>query len=320
MSDQQKGILAMIGAGLIWGLTPILYKALSHIPATEILAHRTTWSLVFFAAILGVQGRLGHIRLALTGKRQIALILAAAATISINWFIFILAIQIGHATEASLGYYIFPLVAVVIGRFVFGERLGPAQQVAVALAALAVGVLTWGLGVAPWISLVLATSFGLYSAIKKHLPVGPMVSVTCETLFFLPLGLGILTYHHGNWPGSGQGTYGTNLTDSALLMLSGPLTALPLILFAFAARRLTLSTVGLMQFINPTLQFVCAVAIFGEPFTQWHQIAFVLIWVAVAIFSIAALRQDKAARRSAMAASGVSTHVRNRASDASAKP
>ncbi|MFT7594616.1 MAG: chloramphenicol-sensitive protein RarD [Paracoccaceae bacterium] len=316
MTDPQKGILAMIGAGLIWGLAPILYKALSHIPATEVLAHRTGWSLVLFSGILALQGRLGHIRLALTGKRQIALILAASVMISINWFIFILAIQIGHATEASLGYYIFPLVAVVIGRFVFGERLGRAQQVAVALAALAVGVLTWGLGVAPWISLVLAVSFGLYSAIKKHLPVGPMVSVTCETLFFLPLGLGILAYHHG----SGQGAYGTNLTDSALLMLSGPLTALPLILFAFAARRLALSTVGLMQFINPTLQFVCAVAIFGEPFTQWHQIAFVLIWIAVAIFSVATLRQDKARRRSAIAASGVSAQIKNSASDASAKP
>jgi len=316
MTDQQKGFWAMIGACVIWGLAPILYKSLSHIPAPEVLAHRTGWSFVFFAGILALQGRFGDLRLALTGRRQIAMILAATALISINWFVFILAIQIGHATEASLGYYIFPLLAVLIGRFVFGEKLALMQWLAISLAALAVLVLTWGMGVAPWISLVLATSFGLYGAVKKQLPVGPMVSVTCETLFFLPVGLCILVVQHG----SGQGVFGTNLFDSALLMLSGPLTALPLILFAFAARRLPLSTVGVMQFLNPTLQFFCAVIIFGEPFTQWHQVAFVLIWMAVAIFSVMALRQDRLTRRAAMAATGVSAQVKNPASEASAKP
>lgn len=320
MSEQQKGFWAMIGACLIWGLAPVLYKALSHIPAPEVLAHRTGWSFVFFAGILALQGRLGAIRDALSGRRQIAMILTATVMISINWFIFILSIQIGRATEASLGYYIFPLVAVVIGRFAFGERLGAGQWLAVAVAGLAVAVLTWGMGVAPWISLVLAVSFGFYGAVKKKLAVGPMVSVTCETLVFLPLGFGILAYYHGGWQEGGQGAFGSNLIDSALLMLSGPLTAAPLILFAFAARRLALSTVGLMQFLNPTLQFILAVMLFGEPFTEWHQIAFALIWVAVVIFSIAALRQDRAARRSAMAASGVSAQARNPASEASAKP
>lgn len=290
MSETKKGIAAIICACMIWGLSPIFYKALTHIPAPEVLAHRTGWSLIFFAGVLALQGRLGEIHKALSSWRQVGLIALASAMISINWFLFIVSIQIGHATEASLGYYIFPLVAVLIGRFGFGERLGRAQWLAVGLAALAVGVLTFGLGVAPWISLILATTFGLYSAIKKRLPLGPVVSVTCEILFFLPIGLTILIVQHG----IGQGVFGRELWDSAMLILSGPLTAMPLILFSYAAHRVSMATVGLLQYINPTLQFFCAVALFGEPFTQWHQMAFVLIWGAVIIFSLASIRQNRA--------------------------
>ena len=290
MSDTQKGILAMIAASMIWGLSPIFYKALSHIPAPEVLAHRTGWSLVIFSGLLMLQGRLGEIRAALSTRRQIAMIAFASAMISANWYLFIVSIQIGRATEASLGYYIFPLVAVLVGRFVFGERLGPGQWLAVALATIAVAVLTYGLGVAPWVSLVLATSFGLYGVVKKMLPVGPVVSVTCETLFFLPIGLGILIASHG----AGQGAFGQNFTDSTLLILSGPMTALPLILFSYAARRVAMATVGLLQYINPTLQFLIAVFVFGEAFTLWHQIAFALIWAALVIFSVASLRQNRA--------------------------
>ena len=163
------------------------------------------------------------------------------------------------------------------------------QWLAVGVAALAVGVLTLGLGVAPWISLVLASTFGLYGAIKKKLPLGPVVSVTCEILFFMPIGLAILVLQHS----SGQGAFGREVWDSALLILSGPLTAMPLILFSYAARRVTLATVGLLQYINPTLQFLIAVMLFGEPFGIWHQIAFALIWTALVIFSAASLRQSK---------------------------
>lgn len=316
MSETQKGIWAMIGACTIWGLSPLYYKLLAHIPPLEVLAHRTLWSFALFTAILALRGRLGEARAALRGWRRVGLFLLASATISTNWFFYIMSIQIGHATEASLGYYIFPLVAVLIGRFGFGERLRPAQWLAVGLAALGVGGLTWGLGVAPWISLILAGSFGAYGAVKKYLPVGPMVSVTIEILFFLPVGLTMLAIQHG----SGQGAFGRELWDSALLVFSGPLTATPLILFSAAARRVPMATVGILQYLNPTLQFFCAVAIFGEAFTFWHQIAFALIWAALAVFSVSALRQDRASRRAAMAATGVSAQVRNPASEASAKP
>lgn len=295
MTEGQKGIVAIIAACVIWGLSPLFYKLLTHVPPLEVLAHRTGWSLVFFAALLGFQGRLGDMRRAFAGRRQSGLIALASVLISINWFTFILAVQIGHATEASLGYFIFPLVAVLIGRFGFGERLDRWQWISVAMAGLAVAVLTWGLGVAPWISLVLASSFGFYSAIKKLLPVGPVVSVTCETLLVLPIGLTVLVVQHA----TGQGAFGREIWDSALLILSGPLTAIPLILFSYAARRVALTTVGLLQYINPSLQFLCAVAVFGEAFTGWHQIAFGLIWIALILFSLAPIRQVNQKRHAA---------------------
>ena len=316
MTETRKGMLAMIGACVIWGLSPLYYKMLAHIPPLEVLAHRTLWSFALFTVILALRGRLGEMRRALTGWRRVGLFALASAMISTNWFFYIMSIQIGHTTEASLGYYIFPLVAVLIGRFGFGEHLAPAQWSSVGLAALAVGVLTWGLGVAPWISLLLAVTFGLYGAVKKQLPVGPMVSVTIEILFFLPIGLSMLAIQHG----SGQGAFGHDGWDSALLILSGPLTATPLLLFSAAARRVPMATVGLLQYLNPTLQFFCAVVIFGEAFTLWHRIAFGLIWAALALFSVSVLRQDRASRRAAMAATGVSAQVRNPPSEASAKP
>ena len=311
MKDATKGILAMVGACTIWGVSPLFYKMLAHVPPPEVLSHRTLWSVIFFTGVLAFQRRLPELGSAFRGRRQIGVIALAAAMISVNWFIFILSIQIGRATEASLGYYIFPLMTVLVGWMWFGERLGAAQWGAVALAAVAVLVLTIGLGVAPWISLVLATTFAVYGALKKGLALGPVVSVTCEILIFLPFWLILLGWYHA----TGQGHFGTGWLTNLLLILSGPLTAMPLILFSYAARRVRLSTVGVLQYINPTQQFFCAVLAFGEPFTPWHQIAFGLIWTAVAIFSAAALSQDWAARRASIAALGVSAQVTNSPSD-----
>lgn len=303
MSEAGKGIAAMIAACTIWGLSPLYYKELAHIAPGEVLAHRGFWSLAFFAGLLLLQGRLREVIIALSDRRRLALIALAMLMISINWFLFILSVQIGRTTEASLGYYIYPLVAVLIGRFAFSERLRPSQWIAVGLALLAVIVLTLGLGVAPWISLILAGTFGLYGMIKKNLPLGPVVSVTCEILLFLPVALIVLSFAHG----SGQGAFGGNWKDSLLLGLAGPITAGPLILFSAATRRIAMSTVGVLQYINPTLQFFCAVLVFAEPFTQWHAIAFCLIWVALALYSVTALRQDRASRKASMAVAGVST-------------
>ncbi|MDR9394567.1 EamA family transporter RarD [Roseovarius sp. SYSU LYC5161] len=295
MNEASKGVMAMVAACTIWGLSSIYYKALAHVPPIEVLAHRTIWSLVFFALILTAQGRLGVLRAAISDPKSRWRIALAALFISFNWFLFIWSIQSGKAVEASLGYYIFPLVAVLLGTVVFGERLSAAQCVAVGLAVVAVALLTAGLGVAPWVSLLLAASFGLYGVVKKGLDIGPVVSVTGEVLLLGPMALTVLGAIHLG----GSGAFGRDMAESGMLAFSGLLTATPLILFSYAARRVAFATVGLVQYLNPTLQFLVATLLFMEPFTPWHGIAFAMIWTALAVFSVATLRQDRAARRAA---------------------
>lgn len=296
MREPVKGVLAMVTCCTIWGLSAIYYKLLEHIPPIEILAHRTLWSLVFFALVLIVQRRFHMLVSAVRTRRSAAVIGAAALLISLNWFTFITSIQLGKAVEASLGYYIFPLVSVIMGAIVFKERLGRVQILAVILAGLAVVTLTSGLGVAPWIALVLAMSFGLYGVVKKGLSVGPVVSVTAEVLMLSPIAIAVLGLSHSQ----GGGSFATNWQDSLLLAFSGILTGLPLILFSYATRRVMLSTIGLVQYLNPSLQFLVATLIFREAFGIWHAIAFGMIWTALALYTTSALRQDRAARRAAI--------------------
>ncbi|MDO6483588.1 EamA family transporter RarD [Shimia thalassica] len=291
MSDARKGILAMVVTCVIWGLSPLYYKLLSHIPPIEILTHRTIWSAVIFTGLLLFQGRLHLLWSAMKPGRGLVIIAVAATLISINWFVFIWSIANAHATEASLGYFLFPLVAVLFGRVIFAETLSRLQLIAVGMAFCAVVLLTVGLGVAPWIALILSGTFGFYGVIKKQLTLGPVVSVTGEVLVLLPIAAVILFNIHSG----GTGRFGPDqLQDSFLLVLSGALTATPLIMFSYATKRAKLSTIGLLQYINPTLQFICAVAIFGEPFGFWHAISFPIIWGALAVYTVAALRQDKA--------------------------
>ncbi|WP_199260789.1 EamA family transporter RarD [Paracoccus binzhouensis] len=295
MSEWGKGFWAMIGVCVTWGLSPIFYRALSGVPVVEVLAHRTLWSLLLFLAVLAVQGRLRELRGALTGP-HVGRIVLAALTVSLNWGLFIWAVQAGHVVQSSLGYYIFPLMAVVAGVLVFGEALSRAQALAVLLAGLAVALLTWGLGVAPWISLGLALTFVLYGALKKSLPLGPVLSVAAEVALLTPLALGWLALQALGWlPASLAAplSFGADLPVSLLLAASGVITAVPLILFSYAARRVGMATLGLMFYLNPTLQFLCAVLLFGEAFTRWHMIAFAMIWTALAIYSASAFRQAR---------------------------
>ncbi|MBD9525995.1 EamA family transporter RarD [Paracoccus sp. PAR01] len=302
MSEWGKGFWAMIGVCLTWGLSPLFYHQLADVAVIEVLAHRTLWSLVLFLGILGWQGRLGEFRRTLFGP-FLPRLAFAATVISINWGIFIWAVQAGYVVESSLGYYIFPLIAVVMGLVFFGEKLLAAQGVAVLIAALAVILLTWGLGVAPWISLSLAISFALYGVVKKSLPVGPVLSVACEVAILAPLALGwLLAQKAGIMPAAlaHPVSFGTDMRMSLLLAASGVITAVPLVMFSYASRRVEMSTLGLMLYLNPTLQFLCAVLVFGENFTRWHMIAFAMIWLALAIYSASALIGQRAeARRNA---------------------
>jgi chloramphenicol-sensitive protein RarD len=298
MSDSQKGILAILISGIIWGFSPLYYKVLGHVPPVELLAHRVVWSVVFFVAVLSFQRRLGALWSAISTWRSAATLFAASFFIGINWFIFIRSIQIEKATEASLGYFIFPLVVVCIGWVGFGERLSRLQNTAIALATVGVVIITVSQGVLPWIALIISISFGLYGYVKKKISTGPVVSVTAEVLLLVPFALAVLFATHRPVESGGYtgGVFGQSLYDSVLLMLSGPLTATPLIFFSYAAKRIPMATLGLLNYLNPTLQFFCAVAIFGEPIGILQFASFGLIWLALALYSGDGFRRERVGR------------------------
>lgn len=305
MTETQKGYLALFLSQTMWGLSPFYYKAVADVAAFEVLAHRTIWTCVLFGIWIAVQGRLTELRHLLTGP-QAGKVLVAALFVSINWGMFIYAIQSGQVLEASLGYYIFPLVATLIGMVVFRERLHGFQYPAVVLASSAVAVLGVGLGSLPWLALLLAGSFATYGAIKKTLDAGPILSVTAEVVLLTPMALIFLIgAHNFGWGGSeaqSAGVFGQSWKDTGLLILAGVVTGGPLILFTAATRRLPLTVVGMGQYWNSTLQFMLAVFVFAEPFTHWHAIAMPMIWIALALYSVQVLRQGRAVRRASVSA------------------
>lgn len=316
MTPVRQGVLAMLGACLIWGFMPVIYKPLAHIPSEEVFAHRVLWSLVFFALILVGRGRLGGVRQALATPSKRRRVLLAAAMMSVNWFLLIFATALGRNTETSLGYYIYPLIAVFLGRVIFGERMSLAQGAAVGLATLAVLVLAIGQGTSPWIALALGGSFAIYNVVKKTVTEDPQVSVTAELLVFLPVVIGIFL-----WLAASKGFhFGEDLYFSLYMMVAGPVSAFPLILFSFAAKRVAMKTLGVMQYINPSMQFFSAVVLFAEPFTGWHMLAFAMIWTALVIYTLSAWRQDSRARRQVTTASALSAVSAKPSSDGSANP
>ena len=255
-----------------------------HVPPLEVLSHRTIWSALFIGVILVIKGR------AFTFPREaLVRVVFAAVFISLNWFFFIYAVQVGEVTQSSLGYYMFPLVAVALGAIFLGERLKTAQWFAVGLAVVAVLILSFGVGQVPYISLILAFTFGFYGLVKKGLTIGPLRSVLA--LIWL---LGAHLFDWQGVAGRSGGYFGSSVKVSVLLALSGVITGLPLVLMAYAMERLRLATVGLVQYVNPTLQFTLATVIFMEPVGRTHIIAFALIWIGLAIYSYNALRQEKA--------------------------
>ncbi|PRY80298.1 chloramphenicol-sensitive protein RarD [Yoonia maritima] len=298
MTDTVKGIIAIVATCVIWGLSPIYYKALSHVPPLEVLSHRALWSFLLFAVILIVQRRFGQMFSLI--REQPVLMGLAALMISANWFLFILSSQIDRSTEASVGYYIYPLLSVLIGRFVLSEPLSPLKWIAIGLVFTAVTVLTLGLGVVPFVALSLAVTFAIYGLIKKGVSAGPVLTVATEVTLVLPLAVIWLAGVHfagfeGFKPTTG-GAFGSNWRDSILLICAGPITSIPLLMFSYGARRVSMATTGIAFYINPTLQFLVAVLIFAEPFGTVHMIAFPMIWAAVVLYSVTAIRQDRAAR------------------------
>ena len=287
------GLLAAITAFLIWGLFPLYLKPLSGVPALQIMAHRIVWCCLLVFAWLAVRRELPAVRQALADAGTRLRLVASAALISVNWLIYVWAVTHEHTVDASLGYFINPLLNVVLGVLVLKERLNRAQWTAVALAAAGVLYLTVATGRPPWIALTLAASFGLYGLIRKVVAVEAVPGLATETLLLAPFAVAFLLWCEAQGSGAlGHAGAGVN----ALLLGSGLITALPLALFAFGARLIPLSTLGLLQYVGPTLQFLIGVLVFHEPFPRVRAVGFVLIWTALAVYAADGLWKRKRGR------------------------
>lgn len=287
----RAGLLLGLGAYLAWGVLPLYFKALARVDPIEIVAHRIVWSLVFLAALATLWRRWAAIRAAVTTGRVLMTLILTALLIGVNWLVFIYAVVSGHVLEGSLGYYLNPLVNVLLGVAVLKERLTRAQMFATLLAAAGVAVLAAGAGTGLWISLTLAATFALYGFLRKVAPVDSLEGLSVETALLAPLAAGWLVWLHRSG-GLGFGDFG--LAVDLLLMLGGAVTAIPLLLFTAAARRLPYSTLGFLQYIAPSLQFLLAVLAFNEPLTLPHIVCFGAIWSALAIFSFEGFRAARA--------------------------
>ena len=279
MSETKKGLVSGVTAYALWGIAPLYWKLLDDVWPVETIAHRAIWGLVTFAALAAVAGRAGAVRDALRDRRIVARMALSAALLSVNWGLFVGAIATGHLLEASLGYFINPLVSVALGTLVLGERLRRLQWLAIGLAAAAVTILGIQAGTVPWISLLLAGTWATYGLVRKTAPVDSLVGSTIETALVTPVALVLIAARGG-------GVFGADATTSLLLLGTGAVTAVPLLLFTVAARRLPLSTVGFLQYLAPTGQFLLAVLVFDEPLADVRLLAFGLIWVALAVFSL----------------------------------
>lgn len=284
-NDQRVGAISAIGAYFLWGILPIYWKMIHDVPATEVLAHRIIWSLVFMIGILGASRGMGpfiaECKQILASRRQIVGVIMTAILISVNWCTYIWAVSENRIVEASLGYYINPLVSVLLGMAVLKEKLSSWQRVSFGLAAIGVGIMALSFGTVPWVSLVLAISFGLYGLFKKMVNIGAITGITVETAISSPIALLYVSYLQIH----GSGAFQFNST-SLLLMGAGVVTAIPLVLFAKGANRLPLSMLGFIQYMSPTISLLIGIFVYHEPFTSMHFLSFSFIWLALIIFSL----------------------------------
>jgi len=284
--DSLSGFLFALTAYLLWGFLPLYMKALAHIPPVEVIAHRVIWSVPIALLVLVVLKRTSDLKAAIRTPRMLGMAALTAALISVNWGIYVWAIGSGHALDAALGYYINPLFSIFLGAVFLGERMGRLQAVAISLAIIAVAILTWDAGRLPLVALALTLTWGCYAFLKKWLPIGPNQGFALEVLILLPLALGYMAWLWGN----GQGHFLQGVAwDDALLIGCGLITAGPLMIYANGAKRLTLSTIAIMQYIAPTMIFLTAVFVFDEPFSRVNLLAFSLIWFALVVYSLPVL-------------------------------
>jgi chloramphenicol-sensitive protein RarD len=286
----RTGLYAAVAAFVIWGLFPLYLKPLAEVPALQVMAHRVVWCCLLVFAWLAIRGELGAVRSALANPGTRVRLMASATLISVNWLIYVWAVANDHVVDASLGYFINPLLNVVLGVFVLHERLNRAQWVAVGLAAVGVVYLAVVTGRPPWIAISLALSFGFYGLLRKVVAVDSVPGLATETLLLSPFAIALLVWVELN----GSGAFGhASAVTNALLVGSGLITALPLALFAFGARLIPFSTLGLLQYLGPTLQFLIGVLVFHEPFPAARAVGFVMIWSALAIYAADGLWRNR---------------------------
>lgn len=280
------GVIAALSTYTLWGVLPIFFKLIEHVDPVGVVANRILCSLIFVAAILLLRKQFAEVRVALRDRRTILLMCVSAVLIAINWLVFVWAVGNQRILEVSFGYFINPLVSVAIGMVLLSEKLSRTQAVAIAIAVVAIAIQAVGLGNIPWVSLALAFSFGFYGYVRKTVNVGSAAGLAIETAVLVPLSAAYIIYL---LTGPAPDFYADPLT-TVLLLMTGPFTAIPLVLFAFAARQLRLSTIGMFQYIAPSIQFLVAVFLFGEPLTVPRFISFALIWLSLAVFSYGSWR------------------------------
>lgn len=289
-SSHRTGLLLGIGAYFCWGLFPLYWPLLKPALSVEILAHRVIWSLIVCLSALAFRHKISAMLQMIWDQRILGWLAVASIALSLNWGIFIWAINSGHIVESALGYYINPLIMIGAGVLLFGERMRLAQWIAVALGATSVVVLSIDYGHPPYIALSLAFSWGLYGLVKKHLSLGALETLTIETMILVIPAMGyILLLAH-----QGTGQFGSSTHLTVLLMTAGIVTAVPLLLFNGAASRIPLSTIGLLQYLNPTMQFVIGILIRHEIMSQGRWVGFLLIWLALGLLSVDGIRSSRA--------------------------
>jgi chloramphenicol-sensitive protein RarD len=286
----RTGIFSAALAFLAWGLFPLYFHAINEVAPLQILAHRMLWSLLFLLIVLAVRGQWGWLDV-VRKPRVLGSFIASAFLLSANWLIYIWSVNNGHVIEASLGYFINPLVNIMFGYLLLKERLRPVQWTAIAVAALGVAWLTWQAGTVPWIALMLAATFGGYGLLRKTAALGALEGLSFETMVLFPLAAGYviwLTLH-------GENTFINTASNSTrwLLVAAGPITAIPLLLFASGARQIPLSVLGLLQYLSPTIQFLLGVWLFHEAFTAERLVGFALIWAALGLFAGESLLRNR---------------------------
>ena len=280
MTEQRKGLLQGVLAYGLWGVIAAYWKLLDHVDPVELVAHRAVWGMLAFLALVVATGQLGAVRAALATPRTLGVMAVSGGLLAVNWSVFVWATNSGRLLDASLGYFINPLVSVALGTLVLRERLSRLAWIALGLAAIGVGILTWRAGQLPWVALALAGTFGLYGLVRKTAKVDALVGSTVETVLMVPVAVVYLAVI------SDHGAFGrVDAATHLLIMGTGVITAVPLVLFTSSARRLPLSTVGFLQYLAPTGQFLLAVGVYGEPLALDRLAAFAVIWAGLAVFS-----------------------------------